>query len=103
MSVSEKQIEEKIQQEGLTAPRLTPELISRKIQKEQYYVFPGTVITVCCLTLDNGFCVIGKSACASSANFNKQLGEEIAKTDARNKIWDLEGYLLKEKMQTGKA
>lgn len=56
------------------------------------------MLTVCCLELANGFTVTGESACASPANFNKQLGEEIAYTKAKEKVWALEGYLLKQKL-----
>ena len=61
-------------------------------------MFPKTQLTVCCLTLRNGFTVTGESACASPENFNKEIGEKIAFENARNKIWVLEGYLLKEKL-----
>jgi len=80
------------------APRLTPELIDAAIIKESYLIFPETTVTVCCLTLVNGFNVVGYSSCASIENFNKEIGEKVARTNARDKIWDLEGYLLKQKL-----
>lgn len=88
-------IEQRIQAAGLNAPRLKPEDIDAVIVAEDYHVFPGTTMTVCCLTLKNGFCVIGESAAASPANFNEQLGRDIARRNARDKIWSLEGYLLR--------
>lgn len=75
---------------------LTPDLIEAAIVSEQFHVFIGTQMTVCCLTLKNGFTVIGESACASPINFNKKIGQTIARENAREKIWRLEGYLLKE-------
>jgi Phage protein (N4 Gp49/phage Sf6 gene 66) family len=95
---TEAAIEQEIQDKGLTAPRITPDQIDGKIQKVQYHVFEGSCLTVCCLTLANGFTVTGESACASPANFNQQLGEKIAFDNARSKIWALEGYLLKERL-----
>lgn len=77
------------------APRITPEHIAEQIIDEQYYVFPGTTLTVCCLTLQNGFNVTGESACASPAYFNAEKGREIARANAVQKIWSLEGYRLK--------
>jgi hypothetical protein len=96
MSTNEAAIESEIQAKGLTAPRLTPEHIDAQIQKEDYYVFPGTTLTVCALTLRNGFQVTGESAAASAANFNEEIGRKIARDNARSKIWMLEGYLLRD-------
>jgi hypothetical protein len=83
---------------GLDAPRLTPEGIDATVKKIQFYVFPGTQLTVCCVELQNGYTVTGESACASPENFNKEIGENIAFTNAREKIWALEGYLLKQRL-----
>lgn len=94
-------IEQEIQAKGLTAPRLTPDLIDATIKSEQYHVFDGTCLTVCCLTLKNGFTVTGESACASPENFNAELGQKIAKQNAREKIWALEGYLLRHRISCG--
>lgn len=94
-------IEKEIQDKGLNAPRLTPALIDAQIVGEAYYVFPGTTLTVCALTLKNGYQVIGESAAASPANFDAALGRKIARDNARNKIWALEGYLLRSKLAGG--
>lgn len=96
--MSEQAIEQEIQDKGLTAPRLTPDLIDSLICGEEYYVFTGSQTTVCCLTLKNGFTCVADSACASPENFNEELGRKIARGKARDKIWPLEGYLLKEKL-----
>lgn len=98
MSTDEQAIEKEIQAKGLNAPRLTPEHIDSVIASEAYYVFPGTTMTVCALTLRNGFQVVGESAAASPENFNEEIGRKIARTKARNEIWQLEGYLLKQKL-----
>ena len=98
IKMSEKKIEKEIQSKGLTAPRLTPELIDSKIKLIEFHVFPSTSLTVCCMTLVNGFTVTGESACASPENFDAEIGQKIAEGQARNKIWALEGYLLKEKL-----
>lgn len=79
-------------------PRITPERIEEVIVNTDFYVFPGTTLTVCCLTLANGFTVLGESACASPENFNAEIGQRIAKTNAREKIWALEGYALRERL-----
>jgi len=95
--MNEKKIEQEIIDKGLTAPRLTPDAINATIKGTEYHVF-NSVLTVCCLTLKNGFTVTGESACASPENFDADLGQKIAFSNATDKIWMLEGYLLKEKL-----
>jgi len=95
---NEQKIEAEIQAKGLTAPRLTPDMIDAAIHSEQYHVFLGTTLTVCAITLRNGFIVTGESAAASPANFDQAIGRKIARENARNKIWAFEGYLLREKL-----
>lgn len=94
-------IENEIQDKGLNAPRLNPERIDATIAGEDYHVFPGTTLTVCCLTLNNGYTVTGESAAASPDNFDEAIGRKIARQNAREKIWGLEGYLLRQKLHDG--
>lgn len=89
-----------IEAAGLKAPRLTPEHIKSTILAEQFYVFPGTTVTVCCLTLKNGYNTIGHSAAVSPDNFREDIGRAVAKDKAVGEIWALEGYLLKERLDT---
>ena len=95
------QMETDIISKGLTAPRLTPESIDATIVGEYYYVFPDTTLTVCCLKLRNGYCVTGESAAVSPSNFDREIGQKVARQHAKDKIWALEGYLLKEKLYRG--
>lgn len=95
---NEEAIEKELQQRGLNAPRLTPSHIDAVIADEKYYVFPGTTLTVCCLVLINGYTVTGESAAASPANFDEEIGRRIARENARQKIWGLEGYLLRQRL-----
>lgn len=99
--MDEREVEQKIQDKGLTAPRITPEDIDKAIVSAKYHVFPNTTLTVCCLILANGFTVTGESACASSENFDEELGREIAYKNARNKVWQLEGYVLRDRIKRG--
>jgi hypothetical protein len=101
MPIDEAAVEAEIQQKGLNAPRLSPDKIDAAITREAYHVFPGTTLTVCALTLRNGFIVTGESAAASPENFDQVLGQKIARDNARAKIWALEGYLLRERLSTG--
>ncbi|MCJ2129250.1 Gp49 family protein [Methylobacterium sp. E-045] len=98
MSLEEQNTEAAIQAKGLTAPRLTPQDIDDTIVGADFYVFPGTTLTICALKLRNGFIVTGESAAASPENFDAEIGRQIAQRNAREKIWPLEGYLLRERL-----
>ena len=59
-----------------------------------------TTVTGCWAFLPNGFQVAyGESACVDPANFDFELGKKYAQERcqqaATNKLWELEGYLLK--------
>ena len=96
--MNDQEIENDIKDKGLTAPRVTPARLDDVIVGEDYHVFKGSQLTVCCLTLENGFTVTGESACVSPENFNAELGRKIARDNARSKIWALEGYALRQKL-----
>lgn len=104
-------IETEIQAKGLNAPRVTPARIEAVISEEYCFTAaaalretPGEtsqackLLTICVLVLKNGFTVTGESACASPENFDAELGRKIARANAVNKIWPLEGYLLKQQL-----
>jgi hypothetical protein len=111
------QIEDEIQRKGKTAPRITPQDIEDAIVSEHYFTahdgalgsWPGfgeqpetpyalSLLTFCVLVLRNGFTVTGESACASPENFDAEIGRKIARANAAQKIWLLEGYLLKQRL-----
>lgn len=97
------EVEQATKDKDLTAPRLTMEQIEGTVVSTEFYIFPNSQMTVCCLTLVNGFNVTGYSACASPENFDKDIGEGIALRNAIDQIWALEGYLLKQKLYTGEV
>lgn len=80
------------------APHITEGDLEKSIISEEYHRFPNTTVTVCCLVLANGFTVIGESACVSPENFDRDLGIRLARADAKRKIWQLEGYALKDRL-----
>lgn len=94
----EQEIEQEIQEKGLDAARLTPDDIDAVIVDEEYCVFSHSQMTVCCLTLRNGFNTTGYSACVSPENFDAEIGRKIARKNAREQIWGLKGYLLKDRL-----
>ena len=48
--------------------------------------------------LYNGFTIIGRGACVDPVNFNIEIGRTVAREQAENKLWELEGYLLQNKV-----
>lgn len=96
--MSEQAIEQEIQEKGLNAPRLTPSDIDAAIVGETFTTLPSGKAMVCELTLRNGFTVRGEAATVSKANFNEEIGKKISRENARSKVWELEGYLLQEKL-----
>ena len=98
MENNETQIEQEIQDKGLTAPRLTPADIDTAIVEETYTTLPSGKVMVCELTLRNGFTVRGEAATVSKANFDDGIGRRISRANARDKVWELEGYLLQQRL-----
>jgi hypothetical protein len=105
----EQSTEAAIQKAGKTAPRITPADIDAAIVGEYFFTAADAtrgcpqfealaLLTFCVLVLRNGFTVTGESACASPENFDPQIGRDIARKNAREKIWALEGYLLKQRL-----
>lgn len=87
-----------MQSPATPAARLSQQDIEKKIVGAQFYRFTGTTLTVCCLHLANGFTVTDESACVSEANFDAEVGQRLAREDAVRKVWQLEGYLLRERL-----
>jgi hypothetical protein len=84
-------------------PPLPPTRVTKRdaeaaIQDESYLRL-GAKTTVCILTLQNGFEVVGSSACVDPANFDYATGKRLAREDAMRKVWTLEGYLLQDKQR----
>ena len=77
---------------------VTQEAVENNITTVQYYQFLGTTVTVACITMKNGFTVIGESACADPDNFNAIMGEQIALVDAKRKMWSLLGFRIKDQL-----
>lgn len=83
------------------APRVSIEDIKAAIAKEKFVV--EDTLTICILTLKNGFVVTGESAAASPENFNPQVGMTMSRDRAMTKIWPLLGYELRTQLQNAAA
>ena len=123
--MNDQAIEQEIQATGKTAPRITPADIEANIKSEHFFtaadgvggaalnnatvdVVDGKLVvtmpaemkllTFCVLVLKNGFTVTGESACASPENFDAEIGRNIARQNAVQKIWPLMGYQLRDEL-----
>lgn len=84
--------------EAQPAPRVTEDQIKQRIRSTDYFVLPGTTVTICQITLDNGYSVRGESACVSPENFDEAIGRTYAYRDAFRKLWPLFGFMLAENL-----
>jgi hypothetical protein len=98
MPVSEEDIVAALKAKGADAPRLTPEEVHDMIASSHEYQPEGTTLTICVLTLRNGFTVVGQSAAASPENFDEHIGRQLAFEDAKRKVWAFAGYGLRDRL-----
>ncbi len=73
--------------------KLTLDYIKSLIVNVEYQRF-GDTLTVCVLTLRNGFTVTGESACINKADFNADIGQQVAYNNAVDKIWRYPSTLI---------
>lgn len=115
-------LEREIQAKADKGPRVTPAALKDEIASAHYFTAadgvtgakfnavprltvgidtspsPLHLLTFCVLVLRNGFTVIGHSACASPENYNKEIGERIARENAERQIWPLLGFRLRDEL-----
>lgn len=77
--------------------KVTKDGMEKRIVETDYMVLPNSTVTICSLTMENGYSVRGESACVDPRNFDMEIGRQIAYRDAFAKLWALEGYLLAER------
>lgn len=54
----------------------------------------GAKTVVCLATLRNGFEIVGVGSCVDPANFDVEIGKEVAMENVVEQVWRLEGYRL---------
>ncbi|EGF19231.1 MULTISPECIES: Gp49 family protein [Haemophilus] len=77
---------------------ITEEFIKSQIANVEYHQLTGTTITISVITLKSGFTVTGESACVDPNNFDVEIGNKIAYENAFDKLWQLFGFELKQKI-----
>lgn len=79
-----------------TAPRVTQESIEAKIESVRY--IRDSTLTICIITMFNGWKTTGVSAPASASNYDQDVGDRYAYDNAFKPLWQLEGYLLRHQL-----
>lgn len=91
-------VEQLIQDKGANvAPRVKKDDVLAEIVGESFTVLPSGRVTVCELTLRNGFTVRGESAVVFIENFDAEIGRKIARENAESQVFQLLGYLLRDR------
>lgn len=82
--------------EKCPAERVTEDYIQGRLAGRPKFIRTEGTLTICVLTVDNGFQVTGESACVKGPNFKQEIGEDIAYKNAFNKLYGFFGFLLAE-------
>ena len=103
------QASEELSARGAVAPRVSLDDMNAAIAGENYInagdavervgqpaSAPMHLMTLCFLTMHNGFVVVGKSAPASPENYDEQKGRTFAREDAIRQLWPLMGFSLRD-------
>jgi hypothetical protein len=72
--------------------KLTPAYIESQVLNADY-AYDGTH-TTCTITTRHGSKHTGTSACLDPANYDRAIGEQIARKNAVEQLWALEGYVV---------
>lgn len=88
-------------------PRVTSEELEQNIVHTEIVTHKsvsGQVLRWAVLTTKSGFAVTGKPSCAASPeNDDPELGTKYAIDNAKDELWALMGYALKEKLMSDKG
>lgn len=74
---------------------ITEEMIDKLIVQRHFQRL-GRKTMICCLVLKNGFEVIGTASCVVEQKFDADIGMEISEKNAKEQIWQLQGYSLQQ-------
>lgn len=99
---SEQSLENEIVRKGKTAPRVSLSDLEANIRQTEivkHTSFSGQILRWAVITTQSGFAVTGKpSASVSAENDDAEIGEKVAIQNAKEEMWALMGYALKQKL-----
>lgn len=79
---------------------VTQEHIDAIVEDSELFVtsvYGKTVIVAC--KLPNGFVIVEASSCVDPANFDLRTGRDICIDRIKDRLWELEGYLLQNSLK----
>lgn len=115
--MSDQEIEKEIQEKGLTAARVTTELIEEVIDSEYYFTASDGIngnygtpreapeslsrLTFCVLVLKNGHCVIGVNYGAiNPCEHSAETGKKEARKKAVDSLYEFLAYDIRSKISS---
>lgn len=54
--------------------------------------------TIASAKLPNGFVIVESSSCVDPVNYDEKIGRDICREKIIDKLWELEGYMLQDKL-----
>lgn len=79
----------------MSIQKITPEMVERSI-KDIEFIERANKLTICIITLDNGFIVTGESGVIRPELHDTILGQKYAKEKALDKVWFYLGVCLQQ-------
>ena len=79
--------------------KIPPEHIDEVIANSKFEDFKSAngPCTVVVMTLPNGYTLVESSGCIDPEEYDHELGVSLCKEALRRRVWQLEGYLGKQK------
>lgn len=80
-------------------PSVKEENVDEMIKNAQIQfttVFDKCTVAYC--KLENGFIFVESSACVSADNYDFEIGKKICLNKIKDRIWELEGYVLQKSL-----
>lgn len=66
------------------------------IQRIEYKKI-GQKTTVCCITLWNGFEIVGVSSCVDPERYQREIGERLSLEDAQTRVKQLKAFVEQQR------
>ena len=104
--MSDPGMDRQLEAKGKDAPRVTYNELEANIVHKEFVVHKthsGQLLRWCILTTKSGFAVTGRpSAAVCPENDDPVIGEKVAYDNAKQELWPLMGYALRERLHNEK-